>query len=92
MLDHFAGVWRIGAGLYYSCISRCQSVHKRGDRQHERIIPWTHDQCYTIRRRLLITPGMELRKRCPDCFFSGKTFRMLQHIADLFSTRPVSHI
>ena len=49
MLDHIAGVRRIGAGFYHCSISCRQCIHQRGKGQHKRIIPWAHDQRYAVR-------------------------------------------
>ena len=84
MLDHIAGVGRIGAGFYHCSISCRQCIHQRGERQHKRIIPWAHDQCYAVRRRFLITTGVKLGQGRLDSFFPGKPTDVLQHIADLF--------
>ena len=57
---HIAGMRGIGAGFYNCSIPRRQSVGQRRKGQHKGVVPGTHDQCYSIRRRLFIAVRMEL--------------------------------
>ena len=53
--DHLACAGGIGARFDYGRIPGRQRIHKRGEGEHERIVPRAHDQRHTVRRRLLIT-------------------------------------
>ena len=81
--EHLACVGRISAGLYDRCISRGKRVDKRGEGQHEWIVPRAHDERHAVGRRFLIAAGMELSQRRAHPLLPCEFRRVLQHVADL---------
>ena len=76
-LNELAGVGRISTWLDDCRISGGNGIHQRVNGQKKRIVPRTHNEDDTVRRRLLKTSGMKLCQRSPDRLFSRKFSHML---------------
>ena len=81
-LQNRACAGRIGARFNHRSVSGGKRVNQRIEREHKRIVPRTHDQHDTVRRRLDIAARNILCKRCAHAVFSGIRAHMLEHKAD----------
>ena len=79
---YFTSICRICTWFYNNSVTSRNCIYKWRKSQHKWIIPRTHNEHNTVRRRLTITSGSKLCKWSMDTLFFCIGMNMLQHIVN----------
>ena len=83
----------IGTRFYDCCISGCNGIDQRVKSEQNRVIPWTHDQHGSVRRRGTEALCCKLGDRGGNTFAAHKAAEMLLHPGKLGQRQPdLTHI